>query len=276
MVLGVCRRALPSVADAEDACQAVFLLLAQKAARVRWRSSVAGWLYTAARRVARNARVSAKRRARREARAAVPEAVAPVDTMTGRELTAVLDDELCRLPPRYRDPLVLCCLEGLTQDEAAARLGVPIETLRTRLKRARKRLAAALAARGCDLGIALLAVATSATGAMAARLGKAIRAASAGTPSPAAVALARDAVHPFFTPIRSVMLATAVAVAVIALGAAVSPRVPAQPPRANAPTATAERFKRSRREGVSRRFPIGLADIVHSCEFLNAPPRRSV
>src|SRR5262245_7371937 len=86
MVLGVCRRILPRAADAEDACQAVFLLLAQKAARIRWRSSVAGWLYTAARRVARNARRSAERRARREARAAVPEAGAPGDAMTGREL----------------------------------------------------------------------------------------------------------------------------------------------------------------------------------------------
>ncbi len=130
MVLGVCQRALPRAVDAEDTCQAVFLLLAQKASRVRWQSSVAGWLYTAARRVARNARLSAERRARREARAAVPEAVAPVDAMTGGELTAVLDHELSRLAPRYRDPLVLCCLEGLAQDEAASRLGVPIETLR--------------------------------------------------------------------------------------------------------------------------------------------------
>jgi len=231
MVLGVCRRALPKVADAEDACQAVFLLLAQKASRVRWRSSVAGWLYTAARRVARNARVSADRRARREAQAAVPEAVAPVDAMTGRELTAVLDDELGRLPPRYRDPLVLCCLEGLTQDEAAARLGVPIETLRTRIKRARKRLAAGLTARGCDLGIALLAIAASSTGAMAARLGKAIRAAGAGSPSPAAVTLARGAFHPLFTPIRSVVLATAITAAALGLAAAMNPRVPAQPPK---------------------------------------------
>ncbi|HKB00565.1 MAG TPA: sigma-70 family RNA polymerase sigma factor [Gemmataceae bacterium] len=231
MVLGVCRRALPRAADAEDACQAVFLLLAQKAARVRWRSSVAGWLYTAARRVARNARRSAERRARREARAAVPEAVAPVDAMTGRELAAVLDDELGRLPPRYRDPLVLCCLEGLAQDEAAARLGVPIETLRTRLQRGRKRLAAALAARGCDLGIALLAVAASAAGAMAARLEKAIRAAGAGSASPSAIALARGAAHPLLSPFRSVMLAISVAAAALGLGVALSPRVPAQPPK---------------------------------------------
>ena len=158
MVLGVCRRALPRAADAEDACQAVFLLLAEKAGRIRWQGSVAGWLYTVARRVARNARVSAERRARRESRAAVPEAVAPVDAMTGRELAAILDEELGRLPPRYRDPLVLCCLEGLTQDEAAGRLGVGVETLRSQLKRGRKKLADALSARGCDLGIALLAV----------------------------------------------------------------------------------------------------------------------
>ncbi|HEX3150368.1 MAG TPA: sigma-70 family RNA polymerase sigma factor, partial [Gemmataceae bacterium] len=231
MVLGVCRRALSRAGDAEDACQAVFLLLAQKAARVRWRSSVAGWLYTAARRVARNARLSAERRARREARVAVPEAIAPADTMTGRELTAMLDDELDRLPPRYRDPLVLCCLEGLTQDEAAERLNVPVETLRTRIKRGRKRLAAALTARGCDLGVALLAVAASATGAMAARLGKAIQAAGAGSPSPAASALARGVVHPLFMPIRSVVLATAVAVAVLGLGAAMNSPVPGGPPK---------------------------------------------
>ena len=237
MVLGVCRRAIPGAADAEDACQAVFLLLAQKAARIRWRASVAGWLYTAARRVARNARVSAERRARREARAAVPEAVSPVDAMTGRELSVVLDDELGRLPPRYRDPLLLCCLEGHTQDEAAARLGVPIETLRTRLKRGRKRLAAALTARGCDLGIALLAVAASATGALAARLGNAIRAAGAGSPSPAAVALARGARHPLLTPTRSVLLATAFAGISLGIAAAVNPHPPAPPPKEANPSA---------------------------------------
>lgn len=230
MVFGVCRRALPRAADAEDACQAVFLLLAQKAGRVRWRSSVAGWLYTAARRIARNARISAERRARREARAAVPEAVAPADAMTGRELSALLDDELGRLPPRYRDPLVLCCLEGLTQDEAAGRLGVPIETLRTRLKRGRKRLAAALTARGCDLGIALLAVAASSAATTAAKLAHSIQAGT-GSASPAAIALARGAGHPLLTPIRSVMLATVVAAAALGLGATLNPRVPAQPPK---------------------------------------------
>src|SRR4051812_22626969 len=172
MVFGVCRRTLPRAADAEDACQAVFLLLAEKAARIRWQAWAAGWLYRAARGVARTARVAAERRARRESRAAVPESVAPADAMTGRELAAILDEELGRLPPRYRDPLVLCCLEGLTQDEAAGRLGVPVETLRSQLKRGRKRLADSLSARGCELGIALLAAAASAAGASAPKLVK--------------------------------------------------------------------------------------------------------
>src|SRR5205823_909740 len=120
---------------AEDACQATFLLLARKAKSTRWQPSIANWLYTTARRVAHNAGVAAKRRIKREGRAAVPEAVPPVDRMTGRELLAVLDRELDRLPPIYREPLVLCYLEGLTHDEVAARLGVAPSTLKVRIHR---------------------------------------------------------------------------------------------------------------------------------------------
>src|SRR5262249_49158708 len=145
--------------DAEDACQATFLVLAQKAKGNRWQPSVANWLFTTARKVAHNARVAARRRARREAQAAVPEAVQPVDRMTGAELLAARDEELDRLPPRYREPLVLCYLEGLTRDEAAARLGVPAATLKTRLERGRKRLGDALTRRDCTLGAGLLALA---------------------------------------------------------------------------------------------------------------------
>ena len=104
------RRYSLCAADAEDASQAVFLLLAEKAGRVRWQGSVAGGLYTVARRVARNARLSAERRARRESRAAVPESVAPVDTMTGRELLAFL-----------------AALWELTRGTARARIGEVVE-----------------------------------------------------------------------------------------------------------------------------------------------------
>lgn len=161
MVLGVCRRALANVQDAEDACQATFLLLARRANSGRWQSSVANWLYTAARRVAGNARRSARRRAGREKRAAVQDVVEPVDRMTGREFLDALDVELDRLPPAYREPLVLCYLEGLTRDEAAARLGLPPLTVKTRLERGRKRLGDALTKRGCVVGVGLLALAAT-------------------------------------------------------------------------------------------------------------------
>jgi RNA polymerase sigma factor (sigma-70 family) len=188
MVLGVCRRALPTVQDAEDACQAAFLLLARKAGSNRWQQSVANWLYATARNVSRKARQTARRRSRREARVAVPEAIEPVDRMTGRELLAALDEELDRLPAHYREPLVLCYLEGLTRDEVAARLGVPPATVKTRLERGRKRLADTLTKRGCALGIGLLALAaTSPAGASPPRLVEAVLAAVTG-PAPAAVA----------------------------------------------------------------------------------------
>jgi RNA polymerase sigma factor (sigma-70 family) len=191
MVLGVCRRALPTVQDAEDACQTTFLLLAKKARGVRWQASVANWLFTTARKVAHNARVAAQRRARREAGAAVPEAVEPVDRMTGRELLAALDEELERLPPCYREPLVLCYLEGLTRDQAAARLGVPLATLHTRIDRGRKRLHAALTKSGCALGAGLLALAvTSPAGASPPRLVESVLAAATGSPPAAVAALA--------------------------------------------------------------------------------------
>ncbi len=191
MVLGVCRRVLPNLQDAEDAFQATFLILARKArSHNRWQASVANWLYATARKVSRNARVAAQRRARREARAAVPEVVQAVDGMSGRELLAALDEELDRLPPRYREPLVLCYLEGLTRDEAAVRLGVPAGTIKIQLERGRKRLGAALMGRGCALGAGLLTLAaTSPAGASQPEVIEDVLAAIAGSPRGAVATL---------------------------------------------------------------------------------------
>ncbi|AMV28513.1 ECF RNA polymerase sigma factor SigE [Gemmata sp. SH-PL17] len=183
MVLGVCRRALPTLQDAEDACQATFLVLAGQAGRGKWDESIANWLYTTARRVASNARVATARRSKREVGAAVPESVESVDRLTGRELLAALDTALDALPARYREPLVLCYLEGLTRDEAAARLGVPLATLHTRIDRARKRLHESLTKSGCALGAGLLALAvTSPAGAVPPHLVSSILTSAFGSP----------------------------------------------------------------------------------------------
>ena len=188
MVFGVCRRVLPTVQDAEDACQATFVVLAGKARSGHWQPSVSNWLYATARKIAKNARVAAERRARREDRAGVLRAIEPLDRMTGRELIAVLDEELDKLPPRYREPIVLCYLEGLTRDEAGVRLGVPLTTLKIRLERGRKKLSDALLRRGWALGAgALTLAATSAAGASPPRLIQAVLASVSGR-TPAAVA----------------------------------------------------------------------------------------
>lgn len=219
MVLGVCRRLLPSSADAEDACQAVFLLLARKAKSTRWQPSVANWLYATARKVAQNARLASARRCRREGVAAVPESVAPADRMSGRELTATLDEELDKLPPRYREPLVLCYLEGLTRDEAAIRLGVPLATLKKQLERGRKKLADALTARGFALGVSLLATcATSPSLASSPRLLESILAAVDGAPSASVAALAQGVVVNGLLIRTKLVLVAVMSVAVLGLG----------------------------------------------------------
>jgi RNA polymerase sigma factor (sigma-70 family) len=161
MVLSVARRVLGQEQDAEDVCQATFLLLARKASQVLRTHSVAGWLCSTARLTALNARKIKGRRTRAAIRAGTraTKAIHPsLEQMTGAELVSALDEELARLPDRYRSPLVLCCMEGLARDAAARRLGVPLGTFRMHLERGRRRLQAALARRGIELGIALLAV----------------------------------------------------------------------------------------------------------------------
>lgn len=155
MVLGVCRRVLHNAADAEDAFQATFLVLVRRGSSIRPRGRVGNWLYGVACRVAREARRAAARRRAREARAMVRvEAVAsPAD-----DLWPVLDQELSRLPDRYRAPVVLCDVEGKTRKEAACQLGWSEGTVSSRLARARVLLARRLTRRGVGLtGVGLAA-----------------------------------------------------------------------------------------------------------------------
>jgi RNA polymerase sigma factor (sigma-70 family) len=136
MVLRVCRQVLRNAADAEDAFQATFLALARQAAAPAWQDSLAGWLHKVASRVALKVRRAAGRRRAHEARADVPPstAVVGIDINLG-EAQTVLAEELNRLPDKLRLPLVLCYLEGMTQDQAARQTGWSLSTLKRRLRR---------------------------------------------------------------------------------------------------------------------------------------------
>jgi len=160
MVYQVCRRVLRHPQDAEDAFQATFLVLAQELHALRQRGSLAGWLHGVALRVARKARARAVACRRWESGAARPEAVPP-DDLTWGEVRSALDEELSRLPDRWRLPLVLCYLEGRTLDEAADLLGWSKSTLRRRLGQARVALASRLKGRGIAWSAALPAVLAS-------------------------------------------------------------------------------------------------------------------
>ncbi|HKA08235.1 MAG TPA: sigma-70 family RNA polymerase sigma factor [Gemmataceae bacterium] len=149
MVFGVCRRVLRDPHDAEEAFQVTFLVLVRKAGSLRQPERLANWLYGVASRVAHKAKLSTSRRDAHERSAARSTFVAPVTVgPDGAELRAVIDEEMVALPEKYRAPLVLCYLEGLTNEDAARRLGWPTGSMSYRLARGRELLRRRLARRG--------------------------------------------------------------------------------------------------------------------------------
>jgi RNA polymerase sigma factor (sigma-70 family) len=165
LVISVCRRVLRNGHDADDAFQATFLLLARKAGSIRKGSSLASWLYGVAYRVALEARAKGNRRRAREkpAMSVLPDIAqaesspsaaglaAGGQNLPDEELREVLDDELDRLPQKYRAPVVLCYLQGKTNEEAARILGCPKGTVLSRLSRAREQLRRRLVRRNLAL-----------------------------------------------------------------------------------------------------------------------------
>jgi RNA polymerase sigma factor (sigma-70 family) len=158
MVLGVCRRLLGDRHEAEDAFQATFLVLARKAGAGGWRDSVAGWLQAVARRVALKARSAAARRRHRVAELTEEPCARQPEEEAWADVRPVLDEELSRLPESYRTPLVLCYLEGKTNEEAARLLGRPVGTVWYQLSRGREMLRRRLGRRGVQLTAAALSV----------------------------------------------------------------------------------------------------------------------
>jgi RNA polymerase sigma factor (sigma-70 family) len=250
MVLGVCRRFLANPADVDDAFQATFLVLVKRAGSLRNRDLLAHWLYGVANRVAMHARSEASRRP-----PIVPVGVMPAPSadLEQRELRSMLDEEIQRLPERFRLPVVLCYLEGLTHEEAAQRLGCPLGTVNSRLATARERLRDRLTRRGLASTAGLLSALVLSRGAPAGVLldvpaplvhstvqaalqfaqGPAV---AAGTVSATAFALAKGVLTSmFFTKLKT-LAAVVLAAGTVVIGAGVIAGQEANEKKAAPPT----------------------------------------
>jgi RNA polymerase sigma factor (sigma-70 family) len=205
MVLGICRRIVGDAHAADDAFQATFFILARKARTIRKSESVASWLHGVARRVGARARESGRTRRWYERRWRHRPPADGLQDVAWRDVGAILDEEIQRLPERIRAPFVLCYLEGATNDMAARNLGCPTGTVLSRLSKARELLRARLTRRGLALSAGFLA-ATPSEGAVRvpAALAEAVCRVGAGaghpwTLTPEVAALAADALRPGWT-----------------------------------------------------------------------------
>jgi RNA polymerase sigma factor (sigma-70 family) len=254
MVWGVCRRVLGNHQDAEDAFQAAFLVLVRKASVVP-RGMVANWLYGVAHRTALKARTTAARRRAREKQVMTMPEPALAQQALWDDLQRVLDQELSRLPDKYRAVIVLCELEGKTRKEAARQLHVPEGTVASRLATARTILAKRLTRRGLAVSGGSLAAMLSQNAATAtvppavasstiraASISAAGNAAAAGVLSAKAVALAEGVLKVML--LSRLKMATVVLAGIVLLGGGVArltQQVLAEKPAAPTPAVLAEK-----------------------------------
>jgi RNA polymerase sigma factor (sigma-70 family) len=159
MVWSVCRRVLHNTHDAEDAFQAAFLVLVRKASSLRSRDTVGNWLYGVAFHTALKARAAAMKRHAKEAQAGARLRLKGASQEIASDFYSILDQELSRLPEKYREAIVLCDLEGKTRVDAARQVGIAEGTLSGRLTTARKTLAQRLTRRGLTLSGGAVALA---------------------------------------------------------------------------------------------------------------------
>jgi RNA polymerase sigma-70 factor (ECF subfamily) len=243
MVLDVCRAVLRNLHDSEDAAQATFLVLARHGASIKRVDSLASWLFGVPLRVAARSTTEAAR-ARAIERRGGEMSVRSTDG-DSTEITAELHDELNRLPERFRAPIVLCHLEGLSNEQAAGQLGLPVRTVQRRLAQGRERLRARLVRRGFDPAAGVLGSGFAAPPTSEAWLEATVRAAAGLAAGQEIAAVASTAVTVLTQGVLTMMFigrlkiaavgfvaAAAVVVTFIGAGSAIAARrQPAQAPR---------------------------------------------
>jgi RNA polymerase sigma factor (sigma-70 family) len=274
LVWNVCRRLLRAEHDAEDAFQATFLTLVRKARSIGKRQAVGSWLYKVAYRVALRARAGAVKRTVQSLEFDVPDRDAEVTDW--RELHALLDEEVQRLPEKYRMPFLLCQLEGKSIEEAARCLGCPLGTVGTRLARARQRLRGQLARRGLTLTGGVLATLLSEKVLPAALVATTVRAglsfatnkvATAGVVSGKVLTLTEGVLHTMFLSKMKTAVFVLLAVGVIGAGASLltfhalaeEPKKAEPPKAADVDLSDIPALRKARLEAVGKAFEEVLA-----------------
>jgi RNA polymerase sigma factor (sigma-70 family) len=279
LVFGVCRRVLGNAHAAEDAFQATFLVLMRKAPALRYHEPLGGWLYRVAYRLALRARANEARRRHCETQAARSQPPTEDRTRGPSDLVVALEEELQRLPARYRAPLVLCYLEGKTNEQAAAILGCPAGSMSARLSQARQRLRTCLTRRGFTAPAAGITTALATAGAQAAvplpLLDNTARAAvrfaraeagSIGFVSTQAVTLARGACHAMFVHKLKIAAAVLLTAAMLGTGATLLLRAaPQADPAAQAAPPNDDR--RQRAEAPEEPLPRGVLARMGSTQL---------
>jgi RNA polymerase sigma factor (sigma-70 family) len=294
MVLGVCRGVLRDAHDAEDAFQATFLVLARRAASLVRSSLLGPWLHGVALRTARKTR-DCRLRQRQLIERALEHRPPGIQQQPGHELshrdeTQMLHDEIGRLPEHYRAPLILCGLEGLTHEQASARLGVPPGTVGVRLMRARERLQARLSRRGVAPSLATLPALSSAAESLCAPLASetawaatafAARSAAIGTIAPEVISVARAVLASLAIKRAGIVIGALVVAGVLAAGSfAVAFQTPAK--RSQAPGKAASSQDSASEKGASNSilanggFEDGAAGANSPASWKKGPSIRGV
>lgn len=277
MVYDVCRAVLSNRADAEDAFQATFLVLVRRAASVRKAASLASWLHGVARHSALKARASVARHGR-DGRGEPQHGSAEPDPLVWEELGRVLHEELAQLAARYRGPLVVCYLEGRTQDDAARQLGLSKGTLKRRLERGRDLLRERLVRRGLGPVGVLAAVAWPAAAASPQVVALTVRAATAVSTgaavdqvvSPSVASLTESVVAAMFlTKLKTVAAGALVAsLAAIVAAGMVAAHATTSTPRLARPAAPAPSDERKPEQKAAPVWKVRAAIKGHTDEVL--------